>query len=148
MDTTTLLDLIDRFYRTTFAVATALGLFGPVALESENTVTLAPPAGSPFASVTLEMLRDKAGAPPFLAGVSIRFKEPPLIDFAVLAQRHGPGEELPRLKPTQDIPYRFLIQGADYSGYVLCLVPATPDAQEPRRTVNNLILRRFPPGQK
>ena len=38
---------------------------------------------------------------PFLAGISIRFKEPPQVDFGVFTQRFGPEVELPRLKPRQ-----------------------------------------------
>ncbi|MCI0464066.1 MAG: hypothetical protein L0Z62_44595 [Gemmataceae bacterium] len=147
MDPTTLLDLIDQFYRRPFTFARAQELFGPVAEDKEDRVLLNPPADSNVTAVTLEKLQVEPDQPPFLAGISIMFKDPPLVDFAELAQRFGPEVELARLKPWQDIPYRFLVQGADYSGYLLCLVPADPNAQGPRWKVNNLILRRFPQGQ-
>jgi hypothetical protein len=146
-DMNALLSLIDLFYRKAFTFAKAEELFGPVAVDKPDTVQLRPPARLDLAGVTLEKLRVEPDAPPFLAGISIEYKEAPVVDFAALAQRYGPEGEVPRLKPWQDIPYRFLVQGADYSGYMMYLVPPTVDPNEALRPVNNLILRRFPAEQ-
>jgi hypothetical protein len=146
-DLTALLSLIDEFYRETFTLAKGQERFGPVAADKEDVMLLSPPAASGLAAVTLEKLQTESSPPPFLAGISIKYKEPVLVDFAALAQRFGPEVELPRLKPRQNIPYRFLIQGTDYSGYMICQVPPGGDAAAVLRKVNNLILRRFPPAQ-
>lgn len=146
-DLNALLSLIDGFYRKAFTFKKAEEMFGPVAEDSEDRVLLSPAHNSNEKTVTLEKLRIKPDDAPFLAGISIAYKEPILVDFAALAQRYGPEVELPRLKPRQDIPYRFLVKGADYSGYLLCAVPPDADAMAAARKVTNLILRRFPAEQ-
>ena len=141
-DLPALLSLIDLFYGKDFTLEKAEALFGPVAADKGDSIELSPPKGSNAASVTLEKFFVKPDEPLFLAGICFTFKEPPLVDFAAFALRYGPEVELPRLKPRQDVPYRLQIPGTDYSGYMLCL--ARPDAQGPLRTVNKLVLRRFP----
>lgn len=143
MNTASLIDLMSRFYAKGFSFKQAYERFGPVAEDEGEWITLQPKSGTGIEDATLETLAVEGQPEPFLAGISLEFEKPITLDFADLVRRFGTEKEIPRLKPDQDIRYQFAIQGEEYAGYLLLMVP--DGSNRSKRPVSSLILRRFPP---
>ncbi len=132
--------LVNAFFTPQFDFERAKELFGDAGKETDARIELIPKSDSGYRSIALEKLAGPKGAT--LAGISLVFETPVTMDFEEIASRLGPENEMPRLKPNQDRPIRFLIQADNYTGYIILKIP-TSAKPTPRRPVTGMILRRF-----
>ena len=144
MNESELFALVELFCQRSFDLGMARRTLGaPVESSLPDRVTLTP-IDPRFRHVDVELLQPAVGpGTAFVAGLVIELREPAVLHFDQLTRRFGPPTMMPRLKPHQDVPYRFMLKGADYEGYMLLNVPVGSDGDA--RHVRSVIIRRFPP---
>lgn len=135
--------LAHAFLEPTFGLDAVRHQFASVgAVESHGGLTFRTTANG-VASVTVEPLAPDGDEARDVAGLVIELAGPTRMDLDVIAQHFGAYGEMPRLKPEQDVPCRFLLASPRYTG-ILILNVAASESLVGRVPVSQIILRRFP----
>ena len=141
-----LVTVIDEFLCKGFSFDEGYTLLGAARKESEGAIMVDPPPGSNIEWAALEKLKGDPYAPPFLAGLSVRFEKPVAVAWEALRKRFGPEGCVPRFRRGDDTHYLFHLKGKDFDGNLILDVPG--DTASSRRPVKSQFLRRCPLGQE
>ncbi|NOZ85227.1 MAG: hypothetical protein GXP49_02980 [Deltaproteobacteria bacterium] len=116
--------ITDKFLQPPFSVKDAVRMFGPIKDDTLPNWIILDPKIDNVELVKLEYIEidDGDAKEKFLASILIRFIDTIHISFPNLYKEFGKPDELVRLHPDSDIPYRFKIDGKPLKGALVLYV--------------------------
>lgn len=148
MDHNDIMQYMDLFLQPHYSIEDAKKIFGEVKDDSRPGWIVLKPKTDALELVQLEYLELQKNTDKeiFLASVFIRYVDIIFVAFSKLGEKYGEPEEIPRLKPDGDIPYRFEVKGNYLQGDLILFVRGR--TEKDIRLVHGIKFTRYPPENK
>jgi hypothetical protein len=148
MDHNDIMLLMEMFLQPTYSIEDAIKLLGQIKDDSLPNWIVLKPKTHELELVKLERLevREDSMKKTFLASIFIRYVDTISVSFSKISQKYGQPNELPRLKPHGDIPYRFDVKEKALRGNLILFVKGRTEKDV--RPVHSIQFTRYLPEKQ
>jgi len=144
VDHNELMLFLESFFQPKYSIEDAIRVFGQIQDDSLPNWIILKPKSEELELVKLEYvdLEVESIRKRFLVSIFVRYLDTIPVSFNKFRQKYGAPEELTRVKPHSDIPYRFDIAGKKMVGDVILFVRER--TEKDLQAVHSFKLTRYP----